>query len=50
MPKGIYKRTEQHKKNISKAKMGKKLSEEHKRKISETKKAQFRQMRKGELK
>ena len=46
MPKGIYPRTKQHCKNISKAKMGKKLSEEHKRKISETKKKQFRKMRK----
>lgn len=45
MPKGIFKRTEQHKKNISKAKMGTKLSEEHKRKISETKKEQFRKMK-----
>ena len=34
MPKGVYERTEQHNKNISKAKTGKKLSEEHKRKIS----------------
>ena len=42
MPKGIYPRSEQHNKNISKAKMGKKLSEEHKKKISETKKKQFR--------
>ncbi len=49
MPKGIYKRSEQHCKNISKAKMGKKLSEEHKRKISETKKEQFRKMKTGKL-
>jgi len=45
MPKGVYERTEQHNKNISKAKTGKKLSEEHKKKISETKKKQFREMR-----
>ncbi len=47
MPTGIYKRTEQHCKNISKAKMGKKLSAAHKKKISETKKLQFRKLRKG---
>ena len=48
MPKGVYPRTEQHCKNISKSKMGKKLSDAHKRKISETKKEQFRKMRKGD--
>ena len=46
MPKGIYKRTEQHKMNISKAKMGSKLSAATKKKISETKKAQFRKIKK----
>ena len=50
MPKGVYERTEQHNKNISKAKTGKKLSEEHKRKISVTKKAQFLKKRlEGEI-
>ncbi len=48
MPKGKYFRTEQHCKNISKAKMGKKLSEEHKKKISETKKEQFLKLKQGE--
>jgi hypothetical protein len=47
MPKGVYPRTKQHCKNISKAKLGTKLSEEHKRKISETKKAQFRKLLEG---
>lgn len=38
MPSGVYKRTEEHKKNISKAQKGCIVSEETKRKMSETQK------------
>ena len=34
MPKGIYKRTKEHKKKLSLAHKGKKLSEKHKKKLS----------------
>lgn len=41
MPKGIYKKTEEHKRKLGRLHLGKKLSKEHKRKISESEKGRI---------